>query len=179
MKRLDPIIYTVTIKTITGLHIGGGEEGIEIGGIDNAVIKDKDNFPYIPGSSLKGKLRSLVEVSEGKFDKGKGGPHKFSGDTNCLICRAFGVAGDMGTEEKLAEVGPTRMLVRDLTLSKDRKDKDSDAIEKGSRTKFDEMIRNGENPLEEKNRGNDRQIQWNGSRKRSAIFGKSSSWNGF
>jgi len=56
--------YIITGKIIceTGLHIGGTQEGVEIGGIDNIVIRDplKDT-PYIPGSSLKGKLRHLLE----------------------------------------------------------------------------------------------------------------------
>lgn len=55
-------IIKCDLRTITALHIGGTEEGFEIGGIDNPVIKDKiTGLPYIPGSSLKGKLRSLLE----------------------------------------------------------------------------------------------------------------------
>jgi len=65
------------IKLRTGLHIGGSKDSIEIGGIDNPVIKLKvfklennDNplsdVPYIPGSSLKGKIRSLLELSKDK-----------------------------------------------------------------------------------------------------------------
>jgi len=51
-----------TIKLETGLHIGGGDDAMKIGGIDNQVIKDVNtNLPYIPGSSLKGKMRSLLE----------------------------------------------------------------------------------------------------------------------
>jgi len=50
------------ISLITGLHIGGGDDVMKIGGIDNQVIKDTlTNKPYIPGSSIKGKLRSLLE----------------------------------------------------------------------------------------------------------------------
>ena len=49
------------IKIITGLHIGMGKDQIGIGGIDAPVIKDHRNgCPYIPGSSLKGKIRSLL-----------------------------------------------------------------------------------------------------------------------
>lgn len=50
------------MRCITGLHIGGTDEGFEIGGMENAVIKDPiTGYPYIPGSSLKGKIRSLLE----------------------------------------------------------------------------------------------------------------------
>ena len=55
---------TVTGKIVvrSGLHIGAGKDTIEIGGIDNPVIKHPHTQePYIPGSSLKGKLRFLFE----------------------------------------------------------------------------------------------------------------------
>jgi CRISPR-associated protein Csm3 len=54
------------IKLVTGLHIGGSKEEIRIGETDNPVIKHPiDNFPYIPGSSLKGKVRTLVGMAPG------------------------------------------------------------------------------------------------------------------
>lgn len=43
------------------MHIGGFKEFFKIGGVDSPVIKDKYNYPYIPGSTLKGKIRSLLE----------------------------------------------------------------------------------------------------------------------
>ncbi len=53
----------------TGMHIGGSEVDLEIGGIDNAVVKDsKTGMPYIPGSSLKGKLRDLIARKKGYPD---------------------------------------------------------------------------------------------------------------
>jgi len=52
------------IELMSGLHIGGGDDTMKIGGIDNGVIKDiNTDKPYIPGSSLKGKMRSLLEMS--------------------------------------------------------------------------------------------------------------------
>jgi len=58
------IKLTGIVELLSGLHIGGGDDTMKIGGIDNGVIKDvnTDN-PYIPGSSLKGKMRSLLEMS--------------------------------------------------------------------------------------------------------------------
>ncbi len=53
-----------TLEVKTGLHIGGIKETVKIGGLDNPVIKirnDKHYLPYIPGSSIKGRLRSLLE----------------------------------------------------------------------------------------------------------------------
>lgn len=59
-------IIKCKIEAQTGLHIGEGNNSLEIGGIDNAVVKDAKGRPYIPGSSLKGKMRALMEFAEGK-----------------------------------------------------------------------------------------------------------------
>jgi CRISPR-associated protein Csm3 len=56
MRRLK---YTATLEVMTGLHIGGESGDFEIGGLDNPVVKTRGE-PYIPGSSLKGKMRSLL-----------------------------------------------------------------------------------------------------------------------
>jgi len=53
------------LKTITGLHIGGSKSILEVGGIDNAIIKTTKGKPYIPGSSLKGKLRNMLARAVG------------------------------------------------------------------------------------------------------------------
>jgi len=68
MKKLvKKIKINTSITLITGLHIGGNSENVEIGGIDNPVIKlaSKGDVPYIPGSSLKGKMRCLLEQAAG------------------------------------------------------------------------------------------------------------------
>lgn len=55
-------IISGILECVTGTRIGGTQEKFEIGGIDNPVIKDPlTDLPYIPGSSLKGKLRHLLE----------------------------------------------------------------------------------------------------------------------
>ncbi len=64
---LDIRIVKGTIHLVTGLHIGAGNEDIHIGGIDNPVVKTTDGMPYIPGSSLKGKIRCLLETAEGTY----------------------------------------------------------------------------------------------------------------
>ncbi len=85
------IILSVELEVLTGLHIGGSETGFDIGGIDDPVVKDViTGEPYIPGSSLKGKLRSLLEL--------------FNNDSE-----EIGVLfGNSKT--------PTRIIVRDLFL---------------------------------------------------------------
>jgi CRISPR-associated protein Csm3 len=49
----------------TGLHIGAGKGSLEIGGADNPVVKDSHGRPYVPGSTLRGRIRSLLEQATG------------------------------------------------------------------------------------------------------------------
>ena len=49
------------IEVVTGLHIGGSTAFSAIGAVDSPVVKDSlTNLPLIPGSSLKGKMRTLL-----------------------------------------------------------------------------------------------------------------------
>jgi CRISPR-associated protein Csm3 len=111
------------IEVVTGLHIGGSTAVIEIGGKDNPVIKHPiTKEPYIPGSSIKGKMRSLLEWNLGKINtdpnnKDYGDVHKWCNDRNCPICVIFGTSADE------AGLGPTRLIVRDAVLSEDYKKK--------------------------------------------------------
>ena len=66
MKLMGKLFIDGKIKALTGLHIGGSKTDAAIGDIDNCVIKTSEGVPYIPGSSLKGKLRSLLEKKENK-----------------------------------------------------------------------------------------------------------------
>jgi len=104
---LANLIIKGKIECLTGMHIGGSKEKFEIGGVDNPVIRDpKTNLPYIPGSSLKGKLRTLLEFKLGVVkidDKGSAGPSKDPKITNI-----FG-----GTPKDENVNGPTRLIVRD------------------------------------------------------------------
>jgi CRISPR-associated protein Csm3 len=61
MKLIKIKKLTGKIVVKTGLHIGAGNDVIEIGGMDNPIIRDQfTKLPYIPGSSIKGKMRSLL-----------------------------------------------------------------------------------------------------------------------
>ena len=107
------------IAIVTGLHIGASNETIEIGGIDNPIIKDplpESRAPYIPGSSLKGKFRSLIEIKEGRF--GKNGTPCDCGIPGCPVCPVFGTSAAV---KKSGDLGPTRIVVRDARLSKEWK----------------------------------------------------------
>lgn len=91
------------IQLKTGLHIGGSSTALDIGGIDNNVIKTADGVPYIPGSSLKGKLRTLYAL-------GKGYERIEDEDEN--MKRVFGIDADK-TETR------TRLVVRDAFLDEE------------------------------------------------------------
>ena len=88
--RLEKHIeITGRIVCLTGLSIGTGDV-FGIGGIDKEMIRTgRENQPYIPGSSLKGKMRHLFELmhDEGPISS-RGTPHS-CGDVKCAICRIF------------------------------------------------------------------------------------------
>jgi CRISPR-associated protein Csm3 len=65
LELIGKLILEGDLTCETGLHIGAGKGSLEIGGADNPVVKDAFGRPYIPGSSLRGKLRSLLEHSSG------------------------------------------------------------------------------------------------------------------
>lgn len=65
LKLIGKLILEGDLICETGLHIGAGKGSLEIGGADNPVIKDAFGRPYVPGSSLRGKLRALLEQSSG------------------------------------------------------------------------------------------------------------------
>ncbi len=103
------------IQVLTGLHIGAGKDTVEIGGIDNTVIKTPAGDPYIPGSSIKGKLRFLMEWAFGKIrsdGRAWGWDPGDCTDLNDPILRIFGT----NAKREKWEGGPTRLLVRDAHL---------------------------------------------------------------
>lgn len=99
-KLVKKIKINTTIELLTGLHVGGSKESVQIGGIDNPVIRTavKDNQPYIPGSSLKGKMRCLLEQIAGSAEVGG----------NKLINNLFGFSK---TNQ------PSKLIVRDAMLT--------------------------------------------------------------
>ncbi len=134
---LGSLIFEYQLKVLTGLHIGGSKENFDIGGIDNPVIKTYisiPNFyedgsdlpkgaPYIPGSSLKGKIRSLLEwalgMVENKVRNGNTQNIEEAGKPcscgKCDVCVLFGT-GDAKTLERLSlekQPGPPRLIFSD------------------------------------------------------------------
>jgi len=136
------VLIAGQIEALTGLHIGGMAAGLDIGGIDNPIIRHPVTLePYIPGSSLRGKMRSLLDRHFGK-DANKfiqrrepvvrvhecGTEEEYS---VCAVCQIFGVTpGDQ--RRQWTSLKPTRLLVRDVLLARDH-----EATERLRRAKTD------------------------------------------
>jgi CRISPR-associated protein Csm3 len=65
LKLIGKLILEGEMHCETGLHIGAGKGSLEIGGADNPVVKDSHGRPYVPGSTLRGRVRALLEQSTG------------------------------------------------------------------------------------------------------------------
>lgn len=132
MKLNSIISIEGTLEVLSGLHIGAGNDSMHIGGNDNPVIKHPHtDEPYVPGSSLKGKIRSLLEWHAGLVEYNKGKPIGYKEYRSQIrdegqraaalnIIKLFGVSGgDQIGKEDAKEVGPTRTIFRDASLQKD------------------------------------------------------------
>ncbi|HCT84706.1 MAG TPA: type III-A CRISPR-associated RAMP protein Csm3 [Candidatus Margulisbacteria bacterium] len=140
MKLEKFIKITGIIELLSGLHIGSGNDEIHIGGIDNPVIKNPlDNVPYIPGSSIKGKMRSLLEMTTNRVTDGK----PFSGSSDDVLCKLFG----NGTTDKEFKGGPTRLVFNDCRLinASDMKKKNA-LTEDKSENSIDRVIGTAKDP---------------------------------
>lgn len=144
--------YKITLTVISGLYIGGGDSGIRIGGVDNEFIKHPNTRqPYIPGSSLKGKVRSLLEYDAGILplrynDSGK---KELDGSALSLadyknsdgkqkeavkkVLMLFGIAGN----DFSPEIGITRLAFSDLELTNEFQNNMSSVYEIKAETAID------------------------------------------
>ena len=109
MAKLNKkIVYTGKIILKTGLHIGGTNTALNIGGPDSFVVRNPlTNIPYIPGSSLKGKMRMLIELRDGTISQ-EGG---VTNDSDTPAGALFGTSGDNNNSH------PSRIIVRDAELN--------------------------------------------------------------
>lgn len=123
VKLMGRLIVRAQIHLLSGLHIGGAMGALSIGGVDLPVIRNVTNGrPYIPGSSLKGKMRSLSEKLTGAPQNKTIGngvsihvaarPDEYN---RYWVNPVFGVPGEVGFEI----TAPSRLIVRDVPLSDD------------------------------------------------------------
>lgn len=112
-ELLGKALVTGTITAITGLRVGGTTGGLKIGGVDLNVITDPWGKPYIPGSSLKGKTRSLAEYyTKVSFANGR---HLCTDNNSYLACPVCQIWGTLGGK-KITVPCLTRLQVRDAFL---------------------------------------------------------------
>jgi CRISPR-associated protein Csm3 len=125
MQLVDIAEIKGKIIVKTGLRIGAGDTEMRIGGVDNPIIKHPHTLePYIPGSSLKGKVRSLLEMKSGLMGKTGGAPVAFKHLAGLddqkkreaeNILKLFG-AGGAEAEQIGDKIGPTRVSFADCPL---------------------------------------------------------------
>ena len=112
-KWTDVVEMKFEIELLDGMRIGGAGGGLEIGGVDPNLMAIRDPVseqPYIPGSSLKGKLRSTIEKEHGLV--GADGKPCGCGRAVCASCSVFGA--HMNTK---ANSG--RLTVRDARFTEE------------------------------------------------------------
>jgi len=116
---------SATLELVSGLRIGAGDSEMRIGGVDNTVIRHPHTqAPYIPGSSLKGKIRSLLEWRSGAVQQEALGWRDYQGASPATkpevkrILQLFGISGDAKLGEEMLELGPTRVSFWDCNLQK-------------------------------------------------------------
>lgn len=101
---LAKIEISGTLEVVTGMHIGGSSAFSAIGSVDSPVVKDtRTNQPMIPGSSLKGKMRSLLAKRYNEFKA-----EKPDDDAECLT--------DLFGSAKKGQVKTSRLLFTDMFL---------------------------------------------------------------
>jgi len=135
IQMMGKVVITGGIRLVTGLHIGGAAAGLDIGGVDSPIIRHPvTREPYIPGSSLRGKIRALLERAYDKPLNKKVQDvrlHECFTEAEyqkCAICHVFGVSpGERergaASREQADRRGewdsfkPTRLVVRDVGLT--------------------------------------------------------------
>ena len=132
LVEIKEISGTITLKT--GLHIGAGDIEMHIGGTDNPVIKHPfTHEPYIPGSSLKGKVRSLLELKSGLMGLTNGDPISLK-IVNSLsdveqkkealkIIKLFGTSASESDGLEKEPIGPARVSFSDCELDEEIREK--------------------------------------------------------
>ena len=155
LKNIQIITATFTLES--GLHIGAGDSEIHIGGIDNSVVKHPiTGEPYIPGSSLKGKIRSLLEWKSGAVQEDPLGKKEYDRSEGAQkdavkhILQLFGVSGDTQDEDFQKHIGHTRLAFWDCpldpTYAQEQRDNDRLYTEAKSENSINRISGTAEHP---------------------------------
>lgn len=120
------------IKIMTGMHIGGSSAFSAIGAVDSPVIRDKQSdLPIIPGSTLKGKMRTLMARGFSQSASAQIGCHD---DDPEIVLRLFGKSNNEKGNHK-----NSRLLFSDMIISNMDELKQMD-IHSATEVKFENSI---------------------------------------
>ncbi len=122
MKKNAHYVIKGKIELESPMRIGGSDDILEIGTTELTCLRGVDGRPFIPGSSIKGRMRSLLEWKTGKIgkttvkDKNDKSKKIFNlpcscAKFDCPICRIFGPHA-----KTKHDIGPTRIIVHDSLL---------------------------------------------------------------
>lgn len=90
------LIIDALLTVKTGLHIGSSSDFAPIGAVDSPFIRDPvSRLPMIPGSSLKGKMRTLL--AKNRDDIGEGGTISEPADDEQVVSRLFGFSSNQSS----------------------------------------------------------------------------------
>lgn len=128
LNRISEVKGRIILRS--GLHIGAGDMEMRIGGVDNTVVKHPhSNEPYIPGSSIKGKVRALLELRSGLMGQTRGNPvslgdlRRLSGNEKIQCERILKLFGSSGADiDEELTLGPTRVSFADCPLNPEWKE---------------------------------------------------------
>lgn len=109
-KLVKKLFIHGSVTALSGLHIGGADSGYGIGGADQLVVRDAFGKPYLPASTLKGRMRSLLEHAMGKVRLSGGQALPWSGNDD--LTRLFGRSAEDAEKGGAA----ARLIVRDGAL---------------------------------------------------------------
>lgn len=118
------LTLSATVLAKTGLRIGAQEASLTIGGVDNPVVRDPlTRRPYIPGSSVKGKMRSLLERMHGleqnwHIQRDRVVVHVCTREDDygaCTLCQLFGAPAP----ERERWLCQTRLRFSDVFMTED------------------------------------------------------------
>lgn len=137
------LVFRGTIEAVTPLHIGSGKPELELGEVDMPIIKDANNQPYIPGSSLKGRTRSEAERllrKEGAWvcsppdTRNMCGSRKNNPEEFCLCCKVFGTAGNISVASKtrFRDAYPTKKVETLLQRTGTAIDRETGTVSRGA-----------------------------------------------
>ena len=112
------LVFEGTMTLNSDLHIGGNTDETKVGGRDNPVIVNKlTGEPYIPGSSIKGVMRSIEESRPNYASKLMNGKPCGCGKPDCMVCKLFGA--HMNTK---ANSGMSRLKVHNMYINEEFKE---------------------------------------------------------